>query len=282
MASQRGVVPRRIRRPPLGARGDEPGYGPRGRAFRHRELEELARPRGGDDIPPGAQPGPELQRHREPPGVGLRQHRLCRGRERSAAGEPDPLPALLSRAAGLLPRGLGRLRLRPAERPPALLLAPHRARAGRADPDRPRCTDDGPGGPLRSRLLPDPNRIDADRGRTRPGDGPGRSEGGLHGRARSPPDPRAVPRGRHLHPPCDGCRSGGRPARGPAHGWSGSPALDAELPRGEQRRAQRIRGLELGSRPGAQPLPLGPLGSRVSAQLSERHLVRARLVSGVR
>jgi len=54
-------------------------------------------------------------------GGGHREHRLRRGGGGPPSGEPHPVPPLLSREEGLLPGELGRLRVRPAQRPAALL-----------------------------------------------------------------------------------------------------------------------------------------------------------------
>ncbi len=87
-------------------------------------------------------------------GGGHHQHRLRRDRGRSAAGQPDPVPAVPARTPHLLPRRGDLLRL-PLRQ---LLLAPHRARRRPAAADRRRRQAERPGRQERHRRALRPHR----------------------------------------------------------------------------------------------------------------------------
>ena len=102
-------------------------------------------------------PGRELRHHQQHDPRPHLQHGLRPGRDRRAAGQPQPLQPALSREAGLPPGGAGRVRFRGHPRRRAqpgrtrphahpLLQPPHRLRLGGAGPHRGRRAAHGAGG----------------------------------------------------------------------------------------------------------------------------------------
>ena len=131
--------------------GDRPG----GRAVRRGGLARGDRWAAGDSS--RCRHRRQLQRYPQPARGGHLQHRLRGSGGGPAPRQPDPLPALLSRAARLLPGEREHLRIRAAQRGESVLQPAHRARRGAGDPDRVRRAAGGAGGGVRPRLSPGPH-----------------------------------------------------------------------------------------------------------------------------
>ena len=192
----------------------------------------------------------DLQLHAEPARRRHDQHRLRRDRGRSAPGQPDPLPAVLSREADVLPRRRDLLRLLLAV---GVLLAPHRPRRRRpAAAHRRRHQGHRPGRTA--------GRRPALRAHRRGHDRAGR---GLHRRPHAPAHPAAVVHRRHLHRAAH--PRPGRP-RHAAHRRPRLPAADGDVPRQQEPGRGRLRAVEL--------VAARPADHRLGRQhrVPERHL----------
>ena len=250
-----------------------------------RQLAQPAGHGGAHDLPEGHQPRRRLQHHAQPARLGFDQHRLRRGRERRAPGQPHPLSPAFPRAAHLFPGRLRGLQLRSAQQPAAVLLPAHRLERGPGDPDRVRHPPDRPGRQVRNRVLPDRNR--KPRLHRFRGDRPGLHPRTVLGGPGQAAHLRAVDHRRDLYAARDGGRqSAARRVTGlsrrPAHGRCRPGLQHAQLPRQQELRSRGLLRLEFESRSDRGAHQHGSFGARHPAQLPQRHLVGAHFLPAVR